>query len=184
MLGSESEGGFLFALKLGPDMWPHSEVKLKAEPASNTVLLRIRFSCACKGFDTDTNFVTTPTPMSLLPESASRNAMMERLQALLVPYEALQAELVSYRALQTELASRKAIIDQFEAGRAEPASHYTAMLEIEDTQVEMASFKATKEEYKVLEANAKEVVLKKFEAVREAIAQQCKEMHTGYTMRY
>jgi hypothetical protein len=113
--------------------------------------------------------------MASQAESASRDAMTERLQTLLAPYEALQAE----------LASRKAMIDEFEAAaRAELASRYTAMLEIEDTQVEMASLKATKEEYKVFEANAKEVVLKKVEAVREAMAQQCKEMQTDYTMRY
>jgi hypothetical protein len=117
-------------------------------------------------------------------ESASHDAMTERLQALLAPYKALQAELASYKALQAELASHKAMIDEFEAVRAELASRYTAMLEIEDTQVEMASLEATKEEYKVFEANAKEAVLKKIEAVREAMAQQCKEMHTDCTMRY
>jgi hypothetical protein len=76
------------------------------------------------------------------------------------------------------------MMDEFEAARAELASRYTAMLGIEDPQIDIASLKATKEEYKVFEANAKEVMLKKVEALKEAMAQQCKEMHTDYTMQY
>jgi hypothetical protein len=122
---------------------------------------------------------------ALQDEAASQaESATKILQALLAPYEALQAKLTSYKAWQAGLASRKAMLDEFEAALAELTSQFAAMMKTGNLQVEMASLKATKEEYKIFEANADEGMLKKVEAVREAMAQQCKEMHADCTMRY
>jgi hypothetical protein len=122
---------------------------------------------------------------ALQDEAASQaESATKILQALLAPYEAFQARMTSYKAWQAGLASRKAMLDEFEAALAELTSQFAAMMKTGNPRVEMASLKATKEEYKIFEANANEGMLKKVEVVREAMAHQCKEMHTYCTMRY